>query len=278
VGCPDQTVMISEKRSQAARINGARSRGPVTPEGKARSSRNAIRHGLLAKTVVLSNEDPDVFEDLYYSLIDSFDPVNEAETSMVEDLAASCWRARRALAMEKSILEDGIAARPEKSPIEQITGAFRDPRNKEDLALLHRYEARLHNLYQRTVRGIAALRKLVTANVALPNEPENPLVCNTELSAQLEQAPPAEAADSPAPLELAPLEEVNEDSKNSGRSHAPQCALAADGGRCLNHREQQTNHYEDCETCGDDHRALPPCTSHQAIEGPLPFPVRRLMP
>lgn len=162
---------------------------------------------------------------------------------------------------------------PEKSPIEQITGAFRDPRNKEDLALLHRYEARLHNLYQRTVRGIAGLRKLLTANLGLPNEPKNPLVCNTAPNAQAPQTPHPEAGDSPAPLE-----EVSEDSKNSGRSHAPQCALAADGGRCLNHREQQTNHYEDCETCGDDHRALPPITSPHAIKGPLPLPVRRLLP
>src|ERR1700738_1367218 len=38
--------MISEARSEASRRNGRRSRGPRTPAGKARASRNAFRRGL----------------------------------------------------------------------------------------------------------------------------------------------------------------------------------------------------------------------------------------
>ena len=49
----------SPAQIEASRRNGARSKGPVTAEGKARASRNALKHGLSAmEPLVLEDEVP----------------------------------------------------------------------------------------------------------------------------------------------------------------------------------------------------------------------------
>lgn len=56
--------MRTERQIQASRANGTRSRGPVTAQGKRNSSRNAVKHGLLAETIVLKSELTDRFLEI----------------------------------------------------------------------------------------------------------------------------------------------------------------------------------------------------------------------
>jgi hypothetical protein len=66
---------LPNARAEASRRNGAKSRGPKTAEGKARSSRNALKHGLCAQHLVaLGDEDLDAFDALEAALMDKLAP------------------------------------------------------------------------------------------------------------------------------------------------------------------------------------------------------------
>jgi len=159
--------MSSLKRVLSSRANGSRSRGPVTPAGKQASSLNAIRHGLLAKCVVLTNECRENFEILMAQHIDRYRPADDVELSVVEEMAVAFWRMRRAKAIETRLFDDAIHTREPGDEVGRITGAFTDLALSPQLALLHRYEARLHHIRQRAFKNIHILRNTPPS----PNEP-----------------------------------------------------------------------------------------------------------
>jgi len=94
----------NNRRARANRENAKKSTGPRTPEGKTKSSMNALKHGLLANSVVVPDcpdlESQEHFNELLESLSDEYNPVGVIEQLLVETIAVSYWRLRRALRME----------------------------------------------------------------------------------------------------------------------------------------------------------------------------------
>jgi hypothetical protein len=105
--------MSSELKTQTARANGTKSRGPVTPEGRAKSSRNSLRHGLSAKSILLPAESREQFQILLDAHIQQFQPANDVEMDLVEAMAVARWRLRRIWAIETSLLANELTRRAE---------------------------------------------------------------------------------------------------------------------------------------------------------------------
>src|SRR3982074_2217988 len=97
--------MTSTLKSETARINGAKSRGPTTDEGKEKSSRNALKHGLTAGNgnILLDCEDPHQFGEILNKFHGMFEPVTLAEKDIVEEMVAARWRIRRMWTIETGL-------------------------------------------------------------------------------------------------------------------------------------------------------------------------------
>jgi hypothetical protein len=100
-------VPISDARAEASRKNGAKSRGPKTPDGKVRSAQNALKHGLRAqKYVVLPEEDADEFADLEAAMIEELAPVGALQTVLARRVAVAAWRLARADRIEAELFKE----------------------------------------------------------------------------------------------------------------------------------------------------------------------------
>ena len=99
---PRAAVSVSNARAEASRRNGARSRGPKTPEGKARSAQNALKHGLrVPKYVVLPDEDAAEFAELQAALLEELAPVGALQIVLARRVAIAAWRLARADRLER---------------------------------------------------------------------------------------------------------------------------------------------------------------------------------
>jgi hypothetical protein len=102
------------KRSVANRRNAQLFTGPRTEEGKGRSRRNALKHGILSRALLVLEgkgaEDPAEFNDLLEDLRSDHAPVGAAEEMLVEKIAVCWWRQKRALRCEAGLIRRGFTS------------------------------------------------------------------------------------------------------------------------------------------------------------------------
>src|SRR5262249_34141624 len=98
-----RTLLTSERQMAANRANALRSTGPKTAKGKAAIRLNALRHGLLARDVVLPEEDADAFEELRNQVRASLSPIGPIEEFLIDQIVNAMWRLRR-LAQAEALL------------------------------------------------------------------------------------------------------------------------------------------------------------------------------
>jgi hypothetical protein len=190
----DSKPPISEKRLAANRENAKLSSGPRTPEGRARSSRNAVKHGFRASSfAVVRLEDLDEVEKLKADAIACYRPVNSQELVAVERIAMAqqqIFRGARLDAgmftsamnevldrysapfrpMDPDMVGDGdIEITRQQNRNYCIAEGFRRiAKESNAIGLMLRYRAQAEREYRRAVEDFDRLKAL---RHEMPNEP-----------------------------------------------------------------------------------------------------------
>ena len=246
------------RRAEAARLNALKSTGPRTPEGKARSSMNAVKHGLTAQAAVLPGEDPAELESLARLFTAQLKPMGPLQRLLVERIISLTWKLRRvsraevaaALEMDEDKLRlwetrqelaatvpGYIPRRNDHRPRPREAGALlaasfdasASDRSEIDgpLVRLTKYELKLDAALRAAMRELRALKK-EEAFAAPPDEEQG----TTEQTPAAEAAPQAATERqvlAPLAANVAPDAPPEQNEPNAGPQPAPDGPGAVSG-------------------------------------------------
>lgn len=100
--------MTTPAKKTSNRQNALQSTGPQTQEGKAIASKNATKHGLLSREVLLPNENAEALAELAQRLREDLQPVGELEDLLVDRVISFIWRLRRLVRVEGGIFTSNL--------------------------------------------------------------------------------------------------------------------------------------------------------------------------
>jgi len=219
--------MSSQLKSDTAHANGAKSHGPVTPEGRAASSRNSLRHGFTAGSVVLPTESQEDFQALLDSYCDQFDPQGGVESELVQTMVAARWRLLRISNIETALLNNEMTRRAKDcrrelnnpDDVARLAWVFQKLADHgQTLSLVIRYEGALNRSYDRAFKQLHMLQS--ARRRVQPNEPKpgpNPTPVTPTIVNPIPESTAGDAnSDDPSPSESPATSEIVESGSNRG--------------------------------------------------------------
>jgi hypothetical protein len=148
------------------RANAQHSTGPITEEGKRKSSLNALRHGLTGQIVVMPGEDMAAYHLHLHSFTTEYQPSGHTEATLVQFLAETAWRLHRVAALETNLLTLGIthstsyiADAPQQIQ-DALAIASAVEKHSRALSNLSLHSQRLSRQFERTLIQLRDLQKI----------------------------------------------------------------------------------------------------------------------
>jgi hypothetical protein len=135
--------MPTNAQIAANQKNAQLSTGPTSPEGKSKSSLNAVKTGLTGRTVLLPGEDAAAYETHVANFFARHQPVGDEEQHLVQSLADTEWRLLRIPSLEFGIYAVGRVELADLFPQE-------DPEVRK-----HLIEAKIFLTYQRQLNNLS---------------------------------------------------------------------------------------------------------------------------
>ena len=136
--------MTSPAKAAANAANARLSTGPATPEGKAISSQNAVKHGLTAKHVVVREDEIQDFNDLRDFMFSELDPQGAIELQTFNILMHASWNIERFRTLEASLMVNGLDPVFDDSATKTLDRIHRY--HREALRNYHKAMSELRNL------------------------------------------------------------------------------------------------------------------------------------
>jgi hypothetical protein len=166
--------------SPAESTQSSKSTGNRTPEGKERSSLNALRHGLTGRIIVLPSEDLNVYQAFCKELMADLAPETPVERQYAQTFCDTQWRLNRARSLEDSMFALGHFEGANIPGIEQpevqtaLTAAKVFRENSKAFVNLSLYEQRLQRTQKEALRQLQELqaKRIAARQTAALNQAE----------------------------------------------------------------------------------------------------------